>query len=151
MAQMDYSFIFRCPKCNFVGAIYLLKYTLKKTIIKQNCPIHGKRSFVIPSASIERLIPIIRDSIYRCYKCGKITKIANIKTSGQWTLIRGECEDHRHSLPYQKVSTLIYNKLNSYTQEETILNNKKMYCHNCGCQIQIDQKTCNLCGAAIHR
>jgi hypothetical protein len=149
MTQIDYSHLFRCPKCNLMGAIYLLKYTPKKLIIKQNCPIHGKRAFVLPLKYVENLMPLIQDSIFRCYKCGKRTRIDNINSSRQWTSIRGECEEHGNSLPYQKISMMFYKELNTLEEPKPILNEQKMYCRECGSQIQADQKFCNLCGAAI--
>ena len=156
MSGVDYSHLFRCGRCNNPSITFLLKYTPKKIIVKQNCPLHGKKAFVIPLSSVPGLLSVIRDSIFRCYKCGKPTVIDNIKRAKTWTLIRGNCETHKNSLPYQKISTNIYEMLNKFEEPHSVSNesenNKNLivrYCSNCGYQVDPNQKACKLCGAAI--
>ncbi len=161
MSPVDYSHLFRCSRCNNIGTTYLLKYTPHKVVVKNKCPIHGAKSFVIPLNSLESLIPVIKDSIYRCFKCGERTTIDTIKTKKNWTLIRMNCDTHNNSLPFQKISTNVYDMVQEFEEPKPIVEDSKpsleedtselviQYCANCGCKVDPNQKVCNLCGAKI--
>lgn len=167
MSPVDYSHLFRCARCNNTGIIFLVKYTPHKIIVKQKCILHGKKSFVIPLKSLGSLLPVIKDSLFRCWICGERTTIDTIKTKKPWTLIRGKCEIHKNALPFQKISTNIYDMLQDFeapkaivedskpSLEEETLNDKEIlavrYCGNCGYKVEPNEKVCKLCGAAILR
>ena len=162
-----YSHLFRCARCNSTGIIFLLKYTSHNIIVKTKCIYHGKKSFVIPIKSLKILLPVIKDSIFRCWKCGERTTIDTIKTDKTWTLIKGYCETHKNALPIQKISTNVYNMLQALDAPRPIVEDSKgssaleapednenltvRYCANCGSNIDPNEKVCKLCGAAIVR
>ena len=112
MAHSDYSKMFGCPKCGTMGAIYVLKVGGDKIVIKQRCPQHGARSFKVPLMQKDQFIHLIRNAVFRCYKCGQEATVSDIKLSGPWTLIKCNCPTHG-KMTVQKIWNTIYNEISS--------------------------------------
>jgi len=106
--SQNYDHFFRCTKCQKRGAIFLLKVNNNQIIIKQRCPQHGAKSFKVPLTKLADYIEFIKDSMFRCYKCGEKTTLQNIKFSGPWALLKGYCPTHKDGLPVQKIWSAIY-------------------------------------------
>jgi len=108
MSNQNYSQIFKCPECGTVGSIYLLKVDGEDIIIKQRCPTHGGRSFKILLRNLDKYLPFINDSIFRCYECGKKADLDRLLFTGPFAKLRVVCPTHQNKLPEQKIWSLVY-------------------------------------------
>jgi len=108
MSNQDYSQVFKCPECGTVGSIYLLKVDGEDIIIKQRCPTHGNRSFKIPLRNLDKYLPFINDSIFRCYECGKKADLDRLLFTGPFAKLKVICPTHQDRLPDQKIWSLVY-------------------------------------------
>ncbi|MBD3195087.1 MAG: hypothetical protein GF317_08540 [Candidatus Lokiarchaeota archaeon] len=175
MSDQDYTKVFVCPKCGRKESLYLLKVNSQHVIIKQRCPTHGGRSFKVPLRDLYNYIDLIKDSILRCYKCGERTHIDREKFKGPWALVKGYCPTHKNGLPKQKIWSAVYaiasrmefenikerpNKQRSISKMQSpkkpkivektpISSQKRMYCGNCGNQIEGMEKFCSFCGKEL--
>ena len=108
MAYPDYGQLFVCPKCGNIGAIFVLKVSGLKIVIKQKCPKHGARAIVFPFMQKDLLIPHVRDALFRCFKCGQPAPVGLTKITGPYTLIKCNCPTHGTNLPFQKIWSSMY-------------------------------------------
>ncbi|MFX1392502.1 MAG: zinc-ribbon domain-containing protein [Promethearchaeota archaeon] len=168
MAYMDYNKLFSCPRCGNSGAIFLVKVAGTLVIIKQKCPTHGARSFKVPLLQEELYIDTIRDGVFRCFKCGQETTVDQVKAKGPWTLVKCNCPTHGNKLPFQKISSIIYNRISGPevataetiqpaetaqpaepAQPRTTPSEVASFCPNCGEAIEGKEKYCGTCGAEL--
>jgi len=110
MTHSDYNHMFRCPRCGAVGAIYVLKIGGDKIVIKQRCPKHGGRSFKVPLMHMNQFSHLIRDSVFRCYKCGQEAVATFEKKSGPYSLIKCTCPTHGKQT-VQKIWKTVYDEI----------------------------------------
>ncbi|MHA2429686.1 MAG: zinc-ribbon domain-containing protein [Promethearchaeota archaeon] len=161
MTQQDYSKKFSCPQCGTVGAIYLLKVTGSQMLIKQNCPTHGARKYVVPLMQKDEFMPYIHDAVFRCFKCGQEAVVDHVKVKGPWSLIRCTCPTHKNKLPVYKIWSSVYNEISSKELEtqpptepepaesEPTIGERKEYCPHCGTPLRGVEKFCGACGAEL--
>lgn len=169
MSHLDYSTMFSCPKCGAVGAIYLLKLAGTQMIIKQRCPTHGGRSIKLPLLRKDLVIPYIRNSVFKCFKCGQDAAVHSMKVAGPWTIIKCTCPTHANKLPNQKIWSTVYNEIASKPvtpepaaapseapaaqvqpiQPQSASSGEKMFCPNCGTPMDGSEKFCGDCGTEI--
>ena len=115
MAYMDYNNLFKCVKCGASGCISLLKVSGSLIIIKQKCPKHGARVIKVPLIQKNLFLNLIRDNVFRCFKCGQPASIVSVKLSGPWTILQLNCPTHGTKLPAQKIWNSIYAEISSGT------------------------------------
>jgi transcription elongation factor Elf1 len=156
----EYNKMFSCPKCGSIGAIYVAKVAGNYIVIKQRCPIHGGRSFKIPLMEKDNFIHLIRDGVFRCYKCGQEAIVSFMKPSGPWALIKCSCPIHGR-MPIQKIWSSIYTEISSMvvvpsqpTQPHPVKqystpSEEKGFCPNCGSQLEGTERYCRTCGSKI--
>lgn len=167
MTQQDYSKMFSCPRCGTMGAIFLLKVIGYQILIKQRCPTHGGRKYVVPLMKKDEFMPYIRDAVFRCYKCGQEAIVDYVKVKGPWSLIRCSCPTHRNKLPFYKIWSSIYNEISGKelkvqppteplppmepqpTESEPTVGEQKEYCPHCGTPLRGIEKFCGACGAEL--
>lgn len=108
MSIENYQQIFKCPKCGSLGAIFVVKLSGSQIIIKQRCPQHGGRSFQVPFENKNIYIDLIRDGIFRCFKCGMHSEAYQVEFRGSWTFLTCFCPSHRKNVKMQKIWTPIF-------------------------------------------
>lgn len=157
MTQSEDSKHFSCPKCGNTGTIFFLKADGKNIIVKQQCPQHGDRSFKIPLMQKNLFIPQFRDGVFRCHKCGRETTVESAKPSGPWMLVKCVCPTHGNKLHPQRIWSTIYTDISTKeaptpqsVQPQTIINDEKKFCPNCGTKFNENEKFCDACGAEIN-
>ncbi len=160
MVNSDFSKMFSCPKCGTMGAIYVLKVSGDKIIVKQRCPKHGGRSFKVPLIQKDQFIHLIRSAVFRCYKCGQEAIVSYMKPSGPWALIKCSCPTHG-KMTTQKIWKTIYTEISSKavaapeptqpepTQPEPTPSEEKKVCPICKTPIEEIGKFCGTCGAKL--
>lgn len=161
MTQQDYSKKFSCPHCGTMGAIFLLKVTGSQILIKQRCPTHGGRKYIVPLMKKDEFMPYIRDAVFRCYKCGQEAIVDYVKVKGPWSLVRCSCPTHKNKLPFYKIWNSVYNEISGKELEaqpptepqpeesEPTIGERKEYCPHCGTPLRGVEKFCGACGAEL--
>ncbi len=169
MSHIDYSTIFSCPRCGTMGAIFLVKLAGTQMIIKQRCPTHGGRTIKLPLMQKDLVMPYIRNSVFKCFKCGQDATPNLIKIAGPWTIIKCTCPIHGNKVPNQKIWSTIYAEITSMpgtpapapapvatpaaqvqpAQPEPASSGNKMFCPNCGTPMDGSEKFCGDCGTEI--
>lgn len=163
--------MFSCPRCGLVGAIFLLKVGKTDIVIKQRCPRHGGRAFRVPLMHKDQYIDLVRDAVFRCYKCGQEAMVSFMKPSGPWAIIKCSCPVHGR-MPVQKIWNPIYAEISQLStnlaqqqdqlqpvqpqpaqpqpaQPQSTESNSKKFCADCGGPIQDSENYCGTCGAKI--
>jgi hypothetical protein len=160
MANSNYSEIFSCPKCGIMGAIYVVKVSGNQIVIKQRCPTHGGRVFKVPLLQKDEYIDLIRDGVFRCYKCGQESVVSYMKPSGPWIQIKCSCPTHGEMI-IQKIWNSIYNEISSeetvesqpeqaqLVQSEAAPKGEGEFCPHCNAPIIKRGRFCGNCGAEL--
>ncbi len=157
MAYMNYSKMFSCPKCGTIGAIFLVKVAGTLIIIKQKCPKHGGRAFKVPLSQLDLYTDLLRNGVFRCYKCGQEATVDHTKTKGPWTLLKSTCPTHGSKLPFQKIYTIIYNDISGSAISAPVVvapqpaqpQSTPKFCPHCGAPMVGMAKFCAECGAEV--
>ena len=108
MSIKNYQESFRCPQCGSIGAIFLVKVEGPQIIIKQRCPQHGGRRFTLPLMNKHLFIDLIKDGIFRCFKCGMPAPAYKIEFRGPWIMLQNYCSQHRTNIKLQKIWGSLY-------------------------------------------
>lgn len=160
MVDLDYSNAFSCPRCGAAGNIYLVKVAGNKIIIKQRCPVHGGRAFKLPLKEKDNYIHLIKEGVYRCYKCGQVAEQSYMRASPPWTLIKTSCPTHG-AITTQKIWGTIYDEISSQEtttpqpvqqqqpQIESTPSVEKKFCPNCGASLTEAGRFCGECGSKL--
>lgn len=167
MVEYDYKKAFSCPKCGSVGNIYLVKVAGSKVIVKQRCPQHGGRQFKVNLSDKNQYIDLIKDGIFRCYKCGQAAEQSYMRVTAPWTLIKTKCPTHG-AITTQKIWSTVYNEITDegattpqptqpepelepeVSQEEAISSDDNKFCPNCGAPLVDEGKFCGECGSKLN-
>jgi len=161
MADLDYTKMFSCPRCEAVGNVYLVKVAGKQIIVKQRCPVHGGRAFKVPLKDKDKYINLIQDTVFRCYKCGQEAEQSYMRVSAPWTLIKTSCPTHG-AITTQKIWSTIYNEIankeattpepvqSEPSQIETMPVEENKFCPNCGAPLTEAGSFCGECGSKLN-
>ena len=121
LSQSEVSELFSCPKCGNKGAIRVLKIERDEILVKQGCPNHGMRSFLLPIELKSSFIPYFQEGIFRCIKCGQKAESFDVKFSGPWALIKNICPTHKNQLPYYKIWRSFYDEIYNENQSSMVM------------------------------
>jgi hypothetical protein len=162
MVEYDYKKAFSCPKCGAVGNIYLVKVAGSKIVVKQRCPVHGGRAFKVNSRDKDQYIDLIRDGVFRCYKCGQEATQSYMRVSSPWTLIKTSCPTHG-AITTQKIWSTIYNEIadqgvvkpqtavETEASEVVVMSSEEnKFCPNCGAHLTEAGNFCGECGSKLN-
>ncbi|MFX0075037.1 MAG: zinc-ribbon domain-containing protein [Candidatus Hermodarchaeota archaeon] len=163
MAEYDYKKAFSCPRCGVVGNVYLVKVSGKTVIVKQRCPQHGGRQFKVNLNEKDKYIQYIKDSVFRCFRCGEKADQSYLKVSGPWTLIKTKCPTHGATTT-QKIWSTVYNEISSeepletqpdqpeseLPEESVMVSEENKFCPNCGAQLTESGNFCGECGSKLN-
>jgi hypothetical protein len=156
MTESDEDKIFKCPKCDQIGIITLLKAIGDKILIKQKCPAHGEKTSKIPLIQMDSFYPQFRRGIFRCHQCGQEATVKSTKASGPWILLKCTCPTHGSKLPVQKIWSTIYiditNKEDQViepVEEPPTQTDEKKFCPDCGTPLKGVGDFCDTCGLKI--
>lgn len=166
MVDIDYNKVFTCPKCGVVGNIYLVKVAGNKIIVKQRCPVHGGRQFKVPLKDKDQYIDLIKDGVFRCFKCGVEAEQSYRRDTKPWILIKTSCPTHG-ALTTQKIWGSIYNEITSDVAEtpepaqpqpsqvedlatENMSSEERKFCPNCGAKLEESGTFCGECGSKLN-
>lgn len=170
MAEYDYKKAFSCPRCGAVGNIYLVKVAGSKVIVKQRCPEHGGRQFKVNIKDKDQYINLIKDGIFRCYKCGQAAEQSYMRVSAPWTLIKTKCPTHG-AITTQKIWSTVYDEISEgatkpqptqpepeldtkpeseVTHEEVMSSEDNKFCPNCGAPLTDAGNFCGECGSKLN-
>ncbi|MHA1144186.1 MAG: hypothetical protein ACTSRW_05565 [Candidatus Helarchaeota archaeon] len=102
-----------CWKCGQPTIVYFLKYLPNKemTVLKVRCPTHGQRVIKLPTLFKNEWLPLIKNHVFRCFKCGAPATFFQSKRSGHWRIFRLSCPRHREKMPNYQYSEQIYQEL----------------------------------------
>lgn len=170
MSKYDYEELFSCQECGRATSIYLIKNNGPKVVIKHQCPEHGGDKFTVPFEDKNLYLDLIRNGIYRCFECGQETSLYTVEFKGPWALISCYCPTHGADVKTQKIWSSFFLELKdpefinhksekTPTQEPTPApkpqeeetegpseEEEKLFCPNCGVQLDGNEKFCGSCG-----
>ena len=166
MGDIDYNKAFTCPKCGVAGNIYLVKVAGNNVILKQRCPVHGGRQFKVPLKDKDQYIDLIKDGVFRCFKCGKEAEQSYRRDAKPWILIKTSCPTHG-ALTTQKIWASIYNEISDGVAEtpepaqpqpsqveelatENMSGEERKFCPNCGAKLEESGTFCGECGSKLN-
>jgi hypothetical protein len=169
---------FICPTCGKFGSIYLAKLNGPEVIIKQRCPEHGGRKFVLPLKDLDSYIDLILEGTHRCFKCGGPAVTTSVTYSGAYALIDPVCQRTKKSQKTLKIWSLIYidamkkhqdqadSSDQKHIEEKVPISEPEMpskpepesktppkqklkVCPNCGTELEGNEKFCGICGSEL--
>ncbi|MHA2283180.1 MAG: hypothetical protein ACXAC5_20250 [Promethearchaeota archaeon] len=113
MSQSDVIKMFDCPTSGVKGTVKFIKLEKDQILVRYKCPIQGVRLLRIPIRFKDQCISHFRDTVFRCFKCGKESTIDHVKYSGPFTLVKLSCPTHGTDLPYHKIWSNIYTEISN--------------------------------------
>ena len=155
MSQSDVIKIFDCPKSGGKGVVSFIKLEKDQILVRHKCSIRGVRLLKIPIRFKDQCISHFRDTVFRCFKCGKDSTLDHKIISGHFTKVKLSCPTHGTDIPYHKIWSNIYyeitNEGNAATQPvqpKPIPSEKPKFCPNCGEKYQGEEQiVCLKCGS----
>ncbi|MHC1591372.1 MAG: hypothetical protein ACXQS8_04760 [Candidatus Helarchaeales archaeon] len=111
--SQDWEAQLRCRKCGEPAIVYYLRYIPNReiTVLKIRCPKHGQRVVKLPSKFANEWLPLIKNHIFRCYKCGAPATFFQSRRSGIWRIFRLSCPKHGEKLPAYQFTEESYQAL----------------------------------------
>ena len=97
-----------------------MKVERNEIVVKQVCPNHGQRSFILPIELKNSVIPYLQECLTRCMICGQEAESFDVKFSGPWSLVKIICPTHKNKLPYYKIWRSIYNEIYNKSQSSMV-------------------------------